>query len=95
MKTFTHNFLDDIVIVNIYMDNGSQVVVVQRDTGEVYNLTEQDIDAADFYLTGRIGEYSHPYNLGWNEPILLDDDNQTVDMTDVEYEDNDEYYPLD
>jgi hypothetical protein len=52
IKTYTHNFLDDITVVSIYQENGFNLYVVVRNSGQIYHMTQQDIDGADFYELG-------------------------------------------
>ena len=50
MKTYIHDFLDTVIVLALYTENGYQTVIVQRHNGQIINLTEQDIAAADYYL---------------------------------------------
>ena len=70
MKTYIHDFLDDVKVVAIYVENNSRVVVLARNNGQIYHMTERDIASVEYYL--------------------LEDDDATVAMTDLEddYEDD-------
>lgn len=51
MKTYLHNFLDTINVIAIYNnDDGSRITVVERNSGQIYHLTDEDIASSDYYI---------------------------------------------
>lgn len=49
-KTGVHNFTDIITVIDIQKINGSKFIVVKRNNGTIYYLSEQEIQGADYYL---------------------------------------------
>lgn len=51
MKSYIHNFLEDITVVSLYTDTNTntQIVVIKRSGGQIIHMTEEDVLGADYY----------------------------------------------
>lgn len=49
LKTYIHGFLDEITVMSCYRSGNSNTYVVLRSNGHIYNITEEDLRAADYY----------------------------------------------
>ena len=79
MKTFIHDFLDEIIVVDIYTVHGTTVHVMIRPNGQIYHMTERDLAAADYYrVTSSLID-------DMTDAMTDDDDSLNDDMTDNEY----------
>ena len=82
MKTFIHDFLDEIIVVDIYTVHGTTIHVMIRPNGQIYHMTDRDLAAADYYRVA-----SSPLNASLIDDMTDNDslnDDSLMDMTDNE-----------
>jgi hypothetical protein len=83
MKTFIHDFLDEIIVVDIYTVHGTTIHVMIRPNGQIYHMTERDLAAADYYRVASSLIDDMTDNDSLNDDSL---NASLIDMTDNEYD---------
>lgn len=83
MKTFIHDFLDEIIVVDIYTVHDTTIHVMIRPNGQIYHMTERDLAAADYYRVASSPLIDDMTDAMTDDDASLNDDS-LMDMTDNE-----------